>query len=277
MSLNLEDVLNQMISDFEANGNPLNNMPTMEVLSRLEKYKKMDLKRVTKEELFRITMETIPCCNVGMMTYSSEMKFYRVREYFDCDYTDTSQLFYPPKEYVKKMGRLNNIGESMLYVSIDPVTPFHELKAEVDKKYTVICYKIKEGCTLTSTVVGAGTNLNDDGLTELGKVNSKIIDQFFYSEFTKDVSVGQEYLYKITNMLAENFFDLHECEAYEYPSVALNRNINLAIKPAAVDTKLEIVSVENILLKSITESEVHGEQINRAVNIGAKTVEYSEK
>lgn len=274
MENNLNNIFEKFTNEYSIHRNPLNSTPTLEVLGRLEKYKKTDLKRIKEEELFNITMDTIPCCNVGSIEYKEGMRFFRIREYFGENYTSINQLLYAPSEFVTRMGRLNNIGQSILYVSKDPVTPFYELKATVGNAYTVICYEVKEKQSLLAYIIGGGTYENDKSLTEQGKINSKIIDQFFYSEFTKDVLPGQEHLYKITNMLAKNFFDMPGCEAYEYPSVALNRNPNLAIKPQAVDEKLKIVSVENIRVIEINENEVRFDMLSYATNISSSGVEY---
>ncbi|APM40534.1 hypothetical protein [Clostridium kluyveri] len=270
----MKDHIENLILEFRKKHNPLNTIPTMEILSMLERYKKIDLKRISNKKLFNLTLETIPCCNVGSRSYISGSKFYRVREYFGKNYENINELSYKPKHLVTKMGRLNDVGESMLYVSNDQITPFYEVKAKVGGKYTAICYEVREGLKLLAYVIGGGTNPNDTSLNEQGKINSTIIDQFFYTEFTRDVGKGIEYLYRISNMLAKNFFDMPGCEAYEYPSVALNRNKNLAVKPEAVDKKLKIVSVENIELKTISENEVEFNRISIATRINDKTIEY---
>ena len=40
------------------------------------------------------------------------------------------------------------------------------------------------------------------------------------SEFSKPVGKGTEYLYKISNVIAQSFMDMPFCDAYVYPSVA---------------------------------------------------------
>lgn len=269
--------LEESINNFIKHSSPLNSTPTMEILDRLEKYKKIDLKRISDKELFDLTLKTIPCCNVTWRNYGEKLQFFRVRKLEENQYIYTKELIYPPKKYVKVRGRLNDIKESMLYVSRDQVTPFYEVKAKVGERYAMIGYEILQGENIQATVIGLNNPYSDDmKLNEQGKINYRIIEQFFYTEFTKDVGKGTEYLYKISTMLAKNFFDIPNCDAYEYPSVALNRNVNLAIKPQAVDKKLKIISVENIEITDMNESNIEFKRVSIAKSITKGKIEYHE-
>lgn len=262
--INLEESINNFIK----NSNPLNSTPTMEILDRLEKYKKIDLKRISDKELFNLTLKTIPCCNVMCRNYEEKLQFFRVRKLEEDEYRYTKELIYPPKKYVKVRGRLNDIGESMLYVSRDQVTPFYEVKAKIGERYAMIAYEVVQGENIQATVIGLKNSYSDEmKLNEQGKINGRIIDQFFYTEFTKDVGKGTEHLYRVSNMLSKIFFDTPNCDAYEYPSVAFNRNVNLAIKPQAVDKKLKIISVENIEIIEMNESGIKFNRISTAKSI----------
>ncbi|MBZ9690748.1 hypothetical protein [Clostridium sp. M14] len=268
---NLEDSINTFIGNF----NPLNIASTMEILDRLEKYKKLDLKRISDKELFDLTLKTIPCCNVIWRNYKEGLQFFRVRKLEEDAYLYSKDLIYPPKKYVKVRGKLNDIRESMLYVSRDQVTPFYEVKAKVGERYAMIGYEVVQGENIQATVIGLNNSYsNEMKLNEQGNINSRIIEQFFYTEFTKDVGKGTEHLYRTSTMLAKNFFDVPNCDAYEYPSVAINRNINLAIKPQAVDKKLKIISVENIEITGMDERNIKFNRISTAQSITSGKIEY---
>ena len=261
--INIEDSINEFIMQ----SNPLNTIPTLEILDKLEKYRRLDLKRISDNELFKLTLETVPVCNISCKCYRSGTKLYRVREYLGNEFTKLSELLYVPSKLVKTRGRLNDVGESILYVSLDPVTPFHEVKAKVGKSYCVITYEICEEEQIQVSTIGENSYWILNNLNSQGEINSKIIDQFFYTEFTKEVGKGTEYLYRTSTMLAKNFFDIPNSDGYEYPSVAVNRNINLAIKPDSVDKKVKVVGVENITIKSITDKNIEFDRISVATHI----------
>ena len=261
--INIEDSVNKFIMQ----SNPLNTIQTLEILSKLEKYRQLDLKRISDKELFKLTLETVPMCTISYRCYRSGTKLYRVREYLGSEFTKLSELLYVPSKFVRTRGRVNNIGESILYVSLDPVTPFHEVKATVGKSYCVITYEIREDEQIQVSTIGKNSYSMLNNLNAQGEINSKIIDQFFYTEFTKDVGKGTEYLYRTSTTLAKNFFDIPKSDGYEYPSVAVNRNINLAIKPESVDKKIKVVSVENITINSITDKKIEFDTISIATYI----------
>lgn len=199
--INIEDSIEKFIKQ----SNPLNSIPTLEILSKLEKYKRLDLKRISDKELFKLTLETVPMCNISSKCYGSGTKLYRVREYLGSEFTKLCELLYVPSEFVKTRGRLNDIGESILYVSLDQVTPFHEVKAKVGKSYCVITYDICEDEQIQVSTIGENLYNIFNNLDKQGEINSKIIDQFFYAEFTKEVGKGTEYLYRTSTMLAKIF------------------------------------------------------------------------
>lgn len=267
---NTDDEIKKIIKS----NNPLNNISTLDILNKIERYRNIDLKRISNKKLFELTLETIPVCAVSSHVYRSGVKFYRLRGPIENEINDTNKLLYAPKECVKKRGRLNDVGESILYVSLDQVTPFYEIKAEVGKTYAMITYEVCEGESINASIIGKSNPEMIDTLTEQGVNNCKIIDQFFFSEFTKEVGVGTEYLYRTSLMIAKNFFDIPNCDAYEYPSVALNRNINLAIKSEAVDKKLKIIKVENIELLEMLDNRINFNKISESVDIGKYTVKY---
>lgn len=245
----------------------LNNVPTLDILDRLDKYKKIDLKKISQKKLNELTLDTIPECIIHNKTYKEGTKFYRVREYCGKEFTNLSELLYVPSKLVTKRGRINNIGESILYVSLDKVTPFFEVKAEEGKAYCLISYEICENEKIQVSKIGNNTIDSSMKLNKQGEINFKIIDQFFNTEFTKEVGKGTEYLYRVSTTIAKNFFDVPNSDGYEYSSVALNRNSNLAIKPKSVDKKLKVIGAENIIIKKMEEDKIEFIRISSLKNI----------
>ncbi|WHY75713.1 hypothetical protein QNH20_16470 [Neobacillus sp. WH10] len=238
--------------------NPLNNLSTLEILSRLERYKKVDLKRITHKDLFDLTLETLPCLMVMHRNIGEGTKLYRLRgKDPGTRFSNISDVWYRKAKFVKSRQRLNDVGEAMLYTSLDQATPFYEVKASEGQSFAHIEYEVKNGEYIQASSIGMNDNAPDfadeRGLNEQGKINQKILEQFLHTEFTKEVGIGTEYLYRISIMLAKNFYDIPNCDGYIYPSVAFKNGLNLAVKPTAADNKLKLKKVENLIVKKIFE------------------------
>ena len=119
---------------------------------------------------------------------------------------------------VKTDGRVNLKREPMLYCSTDNITPLYECDIKSGDCYTLIQYSVKENEKLIGYLVG--NEIEPENLNEIEKINNKNINDFIISEFTNQVGKGTEYLYKISNVIAQNFMDMLFCDAYVYLSVA---------------------------------------------------------
>ena len=190
-------------------------------------------------------LDTLQCIMVSGSEMKENTKFYRIRK-LQSDLrnmpTTKQEIWYPPKECVIADGRTNFRGSPILYCSFDQTTPLFECNVKPGEYYALIRYTVKPTMKLIAYQVVndfAGQNLN-----ERGKTNHKIINDFLQSEFTKPVGKGTEYLYKISNIICQNFLDLPNCDAYIYPSVArYKKGWNISIKPKSVDEKLEFDGV----------------------------------
>lgn len=257
--------------------NPLNDIPTLQILERLEKYKSIDLKRINDQELFDLTLETLPCCNVCTNVIPKGTILYRLRKIEGGKvFNSIIDLSYPPSQIVKVRGRFNDKHESILYVSLDELTTFFEVKAKEGEEYALIQYEVANDDGIQVSLIGMGEIPGLEGLNDVGKINQKLIEQFLYTEFTKDVGIGSEYLYRISTMLAKNFLDIPNCEGYLYPSVAFGRLLNIAIRPSAADSKIKIIGVKNIRINHIFDNgEVKGDIISESIGIINNLVLYN--
>ncbi|MEK4349669.1 hypothetical protein MKX41_02400 [Paenibacillus sp. FSL R5-0475] len=252
--------------------NPLNSMNTLELLQRLEKYKKVDLKRISQSDLFDLTLTTLPILNICSRNINMGTKLFRVRrKRAGMLFESKLDAWYPDPKYVTEMQRLNDIGEPMLYTSFDQATPFYESKAATGDSFALFEYEVKKDHIIQATSIGMNDGVLGGMLNEQGIINDKIIEQFLHTEFTKEVGSGTEYLYRISNMLAKNFYDIPNCDGYMYPSVAIGSGINVAIKPKSVDEKLLLNSVTNVIVINLTlDSNVEVSIESRSTSIEAE-------
>lgn len=219
----------------------LNFVNTLELLNKIDKFKKLDLKETTMAEISNRSLETLNCMLVSSCNFASETFLFRIRK-LENEFRNRPEFFqdiwHPKAEWVTKMGRANLEGEPILYCSTDQVTPLYECGIVPGDCYAIIQYKVKPGKELIGYCVGSDGEV--DGLNQTGLINHKIITDFIVSEFTKPVGIGTEYLYKVSNVICRNFLDMPFCDAYVYPSVAnYKRGWNVAIKPQSALEKIE--------------------------------------
>lgn len=225
----------------------LNTMDTLELLAKIEKFKKMDLKNTSFEEISLKSLETLSGMYVSSCKFGKEERLFRVRKLNSTliDQIKTfSDIWHPPASKINNNGRCNLKGEPILYCSTDYMTSLYECDIKEGDYYALIQYSIKEGQELIGYVVGSQEEPGN--LNKVGKINNKIINDFIITEFTKEVGKGTEYLYKVSNVIVKNFMDMPFCDAYVYPSVAnYKKGWNVAIKP---DSALKKINFDCVLI-----------------------------
>jgi len=219
----------------------LNNLDTIELLSKIQEFKNIDLKTATLEEISMKTLETLSCMLINQSVFVEGTRLYRIRK-LSSDLSDIPQTFqdiwHPPAELIKTDGRVNLKGNPMLYTSTEQITPVYECDIKENDCYAIIQYTVKPGQSLIGYTIGVDSDVS--GLNEKGIINNKIIEDFILSEFTKPVGKGTEYLYKISNVIAQNFMDMPFADAYVYPSIAnYKKGWKVAVKPDSADGKLK--------------------------------------
>jgi len=130
----------------------------------------------------------------------------------------------PPKECVKKYGRANMIGQSILYATFDYITALSEIRPEVGEKITVSFWKLKSDYDLCVTPIFK--NSTKDGVihNELSlragilsnkmlkqydsnmKKQIEIILQFVADAFSKEVQEGNHFDYYLSSHYANKLF-----------------------------------------------------------------------
>lgn len=256
----------------------LNNLDTIELLSKIQEFKNIDLKTATLEEISMKTLETLSCMLINQSVFVEGTRLYRIRK-LSSDLSDIPQTFqdiwHPPAELIKTDGRVNLKGNPMLYTSTEQITPVYECDIKENDCYAIIQYTVKPGQSLISYTIGVDSDVS--GLNEKGIINNKIIEDFILSEFTKPVGKGTEYLYKISNVIAQNFMDMPFCDAYVYPSVAnYKKGWNVAIKPDSALEKIDFSCVLICISKGFDGNGQYAfELIHKANSLSGDTLIYN--
>ncbi|AQY69520.1 hypothetical protein PverR02_20975 [Pseudomonas veronii] len=185
----------------------------------------------------------------GMITYPKGTRFYRVRA---LDKEDTiiplrgmrteDDAWNPPAKFVKA-GRLNIEGESLLYTApINPKVAIEEMKISDNEAFSLIVYESTQDISATAIGISQETpNLNAEE-----RLKTALINDFLTHEFTRDVGVGTEYLYKTSETIIKDYFDLppQVQDAWCYPSVAEKKCVNVCFRPNNAKEKLRLVGVQ---------------------------------
>lgn len=237
----------------------LKNVDVNHLLDKIDEFKKMDIRDISDKKLFdsisNILTFTTDSGNkfempVLMGNYAKGTKFYRVRV---LDPNDTTiplkgmkveqDAWNPPPEYIKVRNRLNNVNESLLYTSpINPLVAIRETKIKMGEHFALIVYKAKE--TIKVSRIGEFNSI--EGLTADENFKLRLLINFLRDEFTRDVGAGTEFLYRVSERIAKDYFDLPPRviqDGWCYPSVAKKGSFNVCFRPEIAREVLELQGV----------------------------------
>jgi len=202
-------------------------------------FKKMSYQEVQSAIIEVITFET-PHGNRCVLTpmhtcYPKGTRFYRVRTLPKDDIhlplrtmSNITDCWEPP-ENVVRMGRLNRNNEALLYTSpLFPSVAVEEMKIKDNEVFSLIVYEALE--QINVTMIGQTPNVN--GLNRNETLKIKMLQDFLRHEFIRDVGVGTEYLYRISESITKDYFDLPSeiQDAWCYPSVAQKGSVNVCFR-----------------------------------------------
>lgn len=215
-------------------------------------FKKLSYQEVQDEISKVITFDT-PYGNISVLTpspgsYPAGTRFYRVRAIDEDDrnlplrsMSKICDCWEPPTNIVKA-GRLNKEKEPLLYTSpMHPHIAVEEMKAKDNQLFSLIVYEAIEQVNVTII----GTPAPHDGLSKEEILKSRMIQDFLRHEFIRDVGSGTEYLYRISESIAKDYFDLPPefHDAWCYPSVAKKGGYNTCFRPES-RSKLRLCGVQ---------------------------------
>lgn len=227
---------------------------------KIQRFRSMNKEHLSMKELQNEILDVISFNNVSLLNLYTQ-RFYPNHNMFrirklenktipNKDIKVTSDAWSPAAKYVTKLGRLNKVGESLLYVCPDIYTAIKETKTKVDEPFALMVYDVVEEIKATSI----GLNQNFDSFAGENKMKMRLIHDFLKEEFSRDVAEGLEHLYRVSEIIAKDYFDLPPRDmqdAWVYPSIADKPSINLCLRPELAAEKLTlkgVLIVENYTL-----------------------------
>lgn len=261
-----------------------------EVKAKLEKFTKFDLKRtdLTIEYLKFELAQIIQPFLVGIIG-ANFPKVYRCRTNGNKGlFCDIKELWYPPKENIKEIGRFNNIGEQVFYCAVNEIGAVNECYLDIGETITILqCelidknrqlkianmflddFKDVEGIIVNVNSIQTNFQAQSILQTRNNICSHAVIQKFLECESVKRVKKGEEYRYKTSVAIKDIFWTIEDLDGICYPSVAIDKqNINFALRPSAADNNYKPIKVW--VMKKILHE---GEESLQCINI-SKEIDY---
>jgi uncharacterized protein YifN (PemK superfamily) len=246
----------------------LKHVDILELQDKIDEFRDLEFKNMSYQDITNAVSKVInfdtPDGNRSILTpmtqtYAKGTKFYRVRrlsldnDSFPINGMSTiADCWEPPEDIVTvSLGRLNKKGESLLYTSpINPLIAIEEMKIKDDEFFSLIEYEAIK--PINVTIIGARPETKGLNKNEISK--ARMIQDFLKHEFVRDVGVGTEYLYQISESITKDYFDLPPDfqDAWCYPSVAKKRAFNVCFR-SSKRSKLKLVGVQIATLKKTND------------------------
>ena len=177
------------------------------------------------------------------------------------DFTHLNELWCPPIDKIERIGRCNDKGEQILYMSGGGDTALREINPPIGSVVTCLECELVEDIK----VFEIGVLKNNQGevfLQQLANFHKSSINQFYkgdhdlldldtklkdyiVEEFTKQILIGDEHLYKKTISIAKYFLSNPTIEGLMFPSIKSNLlSINYAIPKQFADKKLKPIRID---------------------------------
>jgi hypothetical protein len=189
-------------------------------------------------------------------------------------FNNLGELKYPLKEDIKVKGRLNDIGESILYAALGELETLIEVAIQFNKlfKISTIKHKIKEGIFIPLGMIDREYSVIPQSKTE------ELLINYLNSEITKIVSNPIEYnstiaiAHLILNQPVKNY-KLGRLAGVVYPSVKSKtmtnvRTNNVAIPPGIFDLCFVIEKV-NVYCLTYENTHYQLNEVNRVIQINS--------
>uniref|UniRef100_UPI000AC34645 hypothetical protein n=2 Tax=Vibrio TaxID=662 RepID=UPI000AC34645 len=170
-------------------------------------------------------------------------------------YSNISEVGYPPKEFTPA-NRLNEPNAPLLYSSINQYAILDEIGATEGSYVHMLAYTSLKDAPLRMGIIGDiahthrwGNSMSSDYVGEqlrriMGEMSPEVGRSYVYTDaFLSSIlqdPKASETNYLHSRILASLLFEKqNNLDGIVYPSVALDRSMNFAIKPSSVDQKLE--------------------------------------
>lgn len=234
-------------------------------------FQNMDIQNMSDKELEEKIDEVLRVKLDGDITLSTNLleyslfsigeRFYRVRKLKDTNMPNSelkkvSAYWNPPQKYVKNYGRLNEPGESLLYTSLNPYTAICETNLRSGDPFVLCIYEAIK--PLRFSWIGGKANYDFNSIKNKRVIEYlETIRRFLVDEFTRVVPEGQEFLYRITEVIAKKYYKFSNDNGWRYPSIKHNFEDNICFHSKYVMYDVKLVGAIIAIFNKSNEIDSH--------------------
>ena len=141
---------------------------------------------------------------------------------------------------VVRSNRLNKSGESLLYATLKIEVAMEEIRLTEGAPAAIFSYR----ATRDIKVNMIGDRLEHESLSPQERTKLNLLCDFLRDEFTRDGGPENEHVYRISETIAKEWYDLPPGvvqDAWGYPSVISKPDSNVCFRPEIAHECLELV------------------------------------
>lgn len=227
------------------------------LLEKISRFRKLNIRCMSDLEINQAILDVLCwdgyfACYTNIKQYPIGTKFFRVKRLKGTKIPDSRFGIYDdywetkPK-YLKEYGRLNKPGETLLYVCPDLRCAIKEVHIEESEFFAAIRYTAKSDVKVN--MIGGEFEYKQMGIIdEKVQLVHEIYNSFLRDEFSRDVGKGTEYLYRVSERIAKDYFDLPPRivqDAWAYSSVQDKTKYNVCFRP---DVAHDILGLDGAMI-----------------------------
>jgi hypothetical protein len=172
---------------------------------------------------------------------------FRVRTH-DSLMEKNEDLWFPPAKVIKKMGRLNDNNEPVLYIADKISTVLKETRINAGEEFYLLFYKVTKPISLINIYPSYGNDSKYKKVEEL-------IGTFLTKEFSRLVPDTENNRYKVSNAIGNFFFDYKHLgyDGWLYPSAVSENEKCIALDHRKCTELLYFLFVANGKMETETD------------------------
>lgn len=155
---------------------------------------------------------------------------FRIRKISENEpHINIKDIWAPDIKYIKKIGRVNNIGESILYASFDPYTAIIETDLKENDEFSLAVFYLNADFNNKQSVLISKPNKTEK--LNFKEEYSLVLSEFMIKEFTKKVpkNINNCKLYKVSCAISKLLLDTPYKDSIIYPSIVNKQKVNIAM------------------------------------------------
>lgn len=226
---------------------------SINMLERIAEYRQLDLKTLTLEDTKKLFAPMFSIRHLIISNLGTTL--FRVRKITKGNpHKLKKDVWSPPAEYVKKIGRLNNIGESIFYSALDPITAIKEAQIKPGEEFSLSIYRLIENPNGKLSTINIAIPAVNPNWSINQRIYLMILHDFMFNEFTRPVGIGTEYQYKASCAVTSILLEDPNKDSFLYPSIIDYSKRNFAITNDSASKRVTLQEVVSFKLEEYSDN-----------------------